>query len=129
MVVCDRGHELIGTEELVCGRDGQATTENPDNYPECIYLPGPCDKPRIENGWVTYDQDDLEIPFRAETFVVCYGPNYGPPQTLVTCMGNNQWQPAIPVCTWQGKSGTELGEGTTLFLSTISYIFTVLYYI
>ena len=106
MVACVRGHELIGSEELTCGPDGQTKTENPDEYPECIYLPGPCDKPSIANGWVTYDGPDLEIPFRAETFVVCNQPNYGPTQTLVMCVGNNVWQPPIPECTWQG-SGTE----------------------
>ena len=102
MVACDRGYELTGSEELICGTDGQTNTENPDNYPECTYLPGPCDKPNIRNGWVTFDGPGLEIPFRVETFVVCDQPHYSPTQTLVTCIGNNQWQPPIPQCTWQG---------------------------
>ena len=105
LVACDRGYELIGDEELICGSDGETNTffGNPDDYPECVYLPGPCAKPRITNGWLTYDQGEFEIPYREETFVVCNGPNYGPKQTLVTCMGNNQWEPPIPVCTWRGK--------------------------
>ena len=109
LVACDRGHELIGDEELICGSDGETDTftGNPDDYPECVYLSGPCAKPRISNGWLTYDQGEFEIPYRAETFVVCNGPNYGPQQTLVTCMGNNQWEPPIPVCTWKGRRRTE----------------------
>ena len=105
LVACDRGYELVGDEELICGSDGETNTffGNPDDYPECVYLPGPCAKPRITNGWLTYDQGEFEIPYREETFVVCNGPNYGPKQTLVTCMGNNQWEPPIPVCTWRGK--------------------------
>ncbi|KAL5262332.1 hypothetical protein ACHWQZ_G007905 [Mnemiopsis leidyi] len=106
LVACDRGHELIGDEELICGSDGETNTftGNLDDYPECVYLPGPCAKPRITNGWLTYDQGEFEIPYREETFVVCNGPNYGPKQTLVTCMGNNRWEPPIPVCTWQGPT-------------------------
>ena len=103
-VMCEEGYERVGDEELICGDDGETYGIINHDHPFCRKIPDPCQIPRINNGWITFHQDEREIAYGKEAFVICDQPYYGPDQTKVTCIGNNRWDPPLPRCTWEGKS-------------------------
>lgn len=103
-MVCIQGFERVGDEELICGEDGETFGILNGDRPVCRKIPEPCSRPSIRNGWIAFDEDEEEIAYGKEAFVICDQPNYGPDQTRVTCVGNNQWEPPLPRCTWEGKT-------------------------
>ncbi|KAL5261977.1 hypothetical protein ACHWQZ_G007621 [Mnemiopsis leidyi] len=104
LVVCIQGFERVGDEELICGEDGETFGILNGDRPVCRKIPEPCSRPSIRNGWIAFDEDEEEIAYGKEAFVICDQPNYGPDQTRVTCVGNNQWEPPLPRCTWEGPT-------------------------
>lgn len=105
-MICNDGHELQGDQIIICGTDGALFGETLGSLPVCRLIPKPCDKPFIWNGWITFEQEETQLPEQESTYVICNQPNYGPAQTMVTCMGDNVWRPSIPECKWQGQSFT-----------------------
>lgn len=114
LIMCELGFERDGEEMLLCESGGFT---NISTHPVCREVPEPCQKPNINNGWITtipsqdrtpelysiYENLDDLILYEEESIVVCSQPNYGPPHTRVTCKGNNQFEPPIPICVYEGE--------------------------
>ena len=102
---CDDGYVIKGDDEVMCGPDGELSGVSNNSYPVCM---GPCDLPRIYNGWAVPDNRnswDNYVRYGEKANVICEQPDLTLENTVteVICIGNNEWDPPIPSCPETGK--------------------------